>query len=63
MFGPAQHALQEIHQSKYVGFSLLALSSIFFLVDPLASIGSFLAITAGADPANPPRKAAQPSQP
>ena len=49
MFGPASHALQEIHQSKYVGFSVLALSSIFFLVDPFASIGSFLAITAGAD--------------
>ncbi len=49
MFGPATHALREIHQSKYVGFSLLALSSIFFLVDPFASIGSFLAITAGAD--------------
>ncbi len=54
MFGPASHALQEIHQSKYVGFSLLALSSIFFLVDPLASIGTFLAITAGVD--TPKRK-------
>ena len=49
MFGPASHALQELHQSKYVGFSVLALSSIFFLVDPFAAIGSFLAITAGAD--------------
>lgn len=47
MIGPA-HALREIHESKYVGFSLLALSSIFFLVDPFAAIGSFLAITAGA---------------
>ncbi len=57
MFGPAQHAFEEIHQSKYVGFSLLALSSIFFLVDPLASIGSFLAITAGADAARRRRMA------
>ena len=30
-------------------FSLLALSSIFFLVDPFATIPSFLAITHGAD--------------
>ncbi len=57
MFGPAQHAFQEIHQSKYVGFSILALSSIFFLVDPLASIGSFLAITAGVDAAKRRRMA------
>ena len=57
MFGPATHALQEIHQSKYVGFSLLALSSIFFLVDPLASIGTFLAITAGVDAAKRKRMA------
>jgi multiple antibiotic resistance protein len=33
-----------------VRFSLLALSSIFFLVDPFAAIGSFLAITQAADP-------------
>ncbi len=59
MFGPASHALQEIHQSKYVGFSLLALSSIFFLVDPLASIGTFLAITAGVDAAKRKRMAAK----
>ena len=57
MFGPATHALQEIHQSKYVGFSLLALSSIFFLVDPFAAIGSFLAITADADAAKRKRMA------
>lgn len=57
MFGPATHALREIHESKYVGFSLLALSSIFFLVDPFASIGSFLAITAGADRAKRKRMA------
>ena len=35
----------------YVRFSLLALSSIFFLVDPLAALPTFLAITSGADAA------------
>ncbi len=59
MFGPATHALREIHESKYVGFSLLALSSIFFLVDPFATIGSFLAITAGANRAKRKRMAAK----
>ncbi len=59
MFGPASHALQEIHESKYVGFSVLALSSIFFLVDPFAMIGSFLAITQGADSARRKRMAAK----
>lgn len=58
MTGPAAvHALREIQESKYVGFSLLALSSIFFLVDPFAAIGSFLAITAGADGAKRKRMA------
>ncbi len=38
-------------------FSLLALSSIFFLVDPFAAIGSFLAITSTADPARRTRMA------
>ena len=61
MFGPAQHALREIHESKYVGFSLLALSSIFFLVDPFAAIGSFLAITAGVDPTRRKRMAGKAS--
>jgi multiple antibiotic resistance protein len=46
--GPASAALHELH-STYVRFSLLALSSIFFLVDPFAAIPSFIAITAGAD--------------
>jgi multiple antibiotic resistance protein len=40
-----------------VRFSVLALSSIFFLVDPFAAIGSFLAITAGADAARRRRMA------
>ena len=34
----------------YVRFSLLALSSIIFLVDPFAALPTFLAITEGADP-------------
>jgi multiple antibiotic resistance protein len=49
MYGPANTALHELQHSTYVRFSLLAFSSIFFLVDPFAALGSFLAITAGAD--------------
>jgi multiple antibiotic resistance protein len=48
-FGPATTALHEIKDSDYVRFSVLALSSIFFLVDPFAAIGTFIAITAGED--------------
>jgi multiple antibiotic resistance protein len=47
---PAEIALSEISRAPIVRFSLLALSSIFFLVDPFAAIPSFLAITANADP-------------
>jgi multiple antibiotic resistance protein len=36
-------------RSNYVRFSVLAVSSVFFLVDPFAAIPSFLAITEGAD--------------
>src|ERR1700743_1444691 len=50
MYGPANTALHELQHSTYVRFSLLAFSSVFFLVDPFAAIGSFLAITAGAAP-------------
>src|SRR5579863_9268097 len=46
---PAQAALNELSHAPLVRFSVLALSSIFFLVDPFAAIGSFLAITEGAD--------------
>lgn len=46
---PAQAAFNELSHTPLVRFSLLALSSIFFLVDPFAAIGSFLAITAGSD--------------
>jgi multiple antibiotic resistance protein len=57
MYGPANTALHELQHSTYVRFSLLAFSSIFFLVDPFAAIGSFLAITAGANPARRKRMA------
>jgi multiple antibiotic resistance protein len=46
---PAQTALNELSQAPIVRFSLLALSSIFFLVDPFAAIPSFLAITHSAN--------------
>ena len=46
---PATVAFNELRHAPIVRFSFLALSSIFFLVDPFAAIGSFLAITAGAD--------------
>jgi len=48
IFGPAKAVAHEL-QSTYVRFSVLALSSIFFLVDPFAAIPSFIAITSGAD--------------
>jgi multiple antibiotic resistance protein len=54
---PATEALNEIRTAPIVRFSLLALSSIFFLVDPFAAIGSFLAITADADHARRKRMA------
>ena len=38
-------------------FSLLAFSSIFFLVDPFAALPTFLAVTEGADPAKRRRMA------
>jgi multiple antibiotic resistance protein len=54
---PAEVALHEIRTAPLVRFSVLAFSSIFFLVDPFAAIGSFLAITAGADVARRRRMA------
>jgi multiple antibiotic resistance protein len=50
-------AAEEALKSTYIRFSLLALSSIFFLVDPFAAIPSFIAITAGVDPARRRRMA------
>lgn len=49
--------LHELQTTPYVRFSVLAVSSIFFLVDPFAAIPSFLAITEGADPARRARMA------
>ena len=46
---PATTALNALSQAPIVRFSVLALSSIFFLVDPFAAIPSFLAITENAD--------------
>jgi multiple antibiotic resistance protein len=54
---PAEVALHEIRTAPLVRFSVLAFSSIFFLVDPFAAIGSFLAITADADRARRRRMA------
>jgi multiple antibiotic resistance protein len=41
--------LYGIQHSVYVRFSLLALSSILFLVDPFAALPTFLAVTHGYD--------------
>lgn len=54
---PAELALRELQTEPLVRFSVLALSSIFFLVDPFAAIPSFLAITENADPARRKRMA------
>ena len=54
---PAETALTELSRAPIVRFSLLALSSIFFLVDPFAAIPAFLAITEHADPVRRKRMA------
>ncbi|MGA3345724.1 MAG: MarC family protein [Terracidiphilus sp.] len=54
---PAETALNALSTTPLVRFSVLALSSIFFLVDPFAAIPSFLAITESADPARRKRMA------
>ncbi len=54
---PAATALDQLSQAPIVRFSVLALSSIFFLVDPFAAIPSFLAITQNADSARRKRMA------
>lgn len=46
---PHSMSLSGLQHSAYVQFSVLALSSIFFLVDPFAALPTFLAVTAGAD--------------
>src|ERR1700709_2086709 len=47
---PHSVSLAGLKSSAYVRFSVLALSSIFFLVDPFAALPTFLAVTAGATP-------------
>jgi multiple antibiotic resistance protein len=54
---PAETALSELNNVPWVRFSVLALSSIFFLVDPFAAIPAFLAITESADPVRRKRMA------
>ncbi|HEY0795119.1 MAG TPA: MarC family protein [Acidisarcina sp.] len=56
MQGAVQPARAMLH-SQYVSYFVLALSSVFFLVDPFAAIPTFLAITAGAEPRNRQRMA------
>ena len=56
MLNPVDLGLNELN-SPYVRFSLLAFSSIFFLVDPFAAIPTFLAITEGSDRARRKRMA------
>lgn len=46
---PSMTTLSGLQHSVYVRFSVLALSSIFFLVDPFAALPTFLAVTAGSD--------------
>jgi multiple antibiotic resistance protein len=46
---PHTVSLAGLKSSAYVRFSVLALSSIFFLVDPFAALPTFLAVTAGVD--------------
>ena len=57
MFVPYEASLISLKGSAYVRFSLLALSSIFFLVDPFAALPTFLGVTAGQDPAKRRRTA------
>src|SRR5215469_16797068 len=49
MFDPHTVSLAGLERSAYVRFSVLALSSIFFLVDPFAALPTFLAVTAGVN--------------
>lgn len=56
-FDPQFATWYGLQHSVYVRFSLLALSSIFFLVDPFATLPTFLAITEGYDSARRKRTA------
>lgn len=44
------NTIWHLENSTVIRFSLLALSSIFFLVDPFAALPTFLAVTADEDP-------------
>lgn len=57
LFNPAANAITQLTHAPLVRFSVLALSSIFFLVDPFAAIPSFIAITNGVDSARRKRMA------
>ena len=57
MFDPHSLGLSRLEGSAFVRFSLLALSSIFFLVDPFAALPTFLAVTADQSPAKRVRTA------
>ena len=57
VFDPQFVSWYGFQHSVYVRFSLLALSSIFFLVDPFAALPTFLAITDGYDSARRKRTA------
>jgi multiple antibiotic resistance protein len=54
-------SLAGLERSAIVRFSLLAFSSIFFLVDPFAALPTFLAVTEGADAAKRRRMSAKAS--
>jgi multiple antibiotic resistance protein len=60
-FDPHSVSLAGLGHSAIVRFSLLAFSSIFFLVDPFAALPTFLAVTAGADAAKRRRMAGKAS--
>lgn len=49
IFDAHSMSLSLLERSAYVRFSVLALSSIFFLVDPFAALPTFLAVTEGDD--------------
>jgi multiple antibiotic resistance protein len=57
IFDPHSMTLAGLERSAIVRFSLLAFSSIFFLVDPFAALPTFLAVTEGADAARRRRMA------
>ena len=57
MVDPQIAGMSEGAKSSYLSFSLLAFSSILFLVDPFAALPTFLAVTAGQSPAKRVRTA------